>query len=55
MKGIDKFLSGIVRMVTKSEKLPWPPPCIGILYQPERPVVSHKRSTGHSYPHIGSK
>lgn len=44
MKATKKVISGIVRMVTKAEAAPWPPFCIGVLYQPERPVAPHKGS-----------
>lgn len=43
MKTTKKVISGIVRMVTKAEAAPWPPFCIGIVYQPERPVAPCKR------------
>ena len=42
MKTAEKVISGIVHMVTKAEAAPWPPFCIGIMYQPERPVAPRK-------------
>ena len=43
MKAKESVLSGIVRTITSAEKYPWPPLCIGLYYQPERPVT--KRTT----------
>lgn len=42
MKAMEKVVAGIVRKVTKAEAAPWPPFCIGIMYQPERPVARNK-------------
>lgn len=48
MKTTKKVISGIVRMVTKAEAAPWPPFCIGLMYQPERPVAHNKEKKGQS-------
>ncbi len=39
MKAKERVLSGIVRTITNAEKYPWPPLCVGVIYQPERPVT----------------
>ena len=52
MKTAEKVISGIVHMVTKAEAAPWPPFCIGIMYQPERPVLP-AREIWSRPPHEG--
>lgn len=43
MKSAERALSIIIRSITKTEGKIWPPPCMGVVYQPERPVT--KRTT----------
>ena len=38
MKLIEKVAQKVMRDIVVKEKYGWPPACIGILYQPERPV-----------------
>lgn len=47
MKAKERILSGIVRSVIKAEVGPWPPVCIGLGYQPERPVAARKKAEPH--------
>lgn len=47
MKAKEKILSGIVRGVIKAETYPWPPVCLAIGYQPERPVTAQDKEKPH--------
>lgn len=38
MKKLEKLCSSVLRKMIAAEAETWPPSCIGILYQPERPV-----------------
>lgn len=48
MKAKERIMSVFIRSVIKAETFPWPPVCIGVIYQPERPVTTHKGNTGPS-------
>lgn len=45
MISAKKTLASMARKAVKSEYLVWPPPCMGLFYQPERPIASHKGDT----------
>lgn len=43
MKIMGRIAAGIVRIVINAENGPWPPVCIGVFYQPERPKTPQKQ------------
>ena len=45
MKARERIMSVFIRSVIKAETFPWPPVCIGVCYQPERPVAPSKGGT----------
>ncbi len=43
MKATDKKGSKLISKVLIGGGYGWPPECYGVFYQPERPVVEHKK------------
>lgn len=39
MKTLEIFAKKVIQKMTNKEKLAWPPSCVGLLYQPERPII----------------
>lgn len=38
MKATEKIVSNVIRRIISDEEFGWPPECLGVFYQPERPV-----------------
>lgn len=52
MNSIEKIAKKVALDVTELERLGWPPACVGLLYQPERPAsatttISNEDSNSH--------
>lgn len=37
-----KIASNVIEYRTKKESLQWPPVCLGLIYQPKRPIIMRK-------------